>query len=173
MSKNMTAQVPDNSIRSVDRWCRNLFIKKLEKLEVGEIQLIDTDGSHSFGSSDKNNSLTVAINVSDQKFYSDIAFGGTVAAGEAYMQGFWTCSNLTDLIRIMISNRHIIDQMEGNLSLFKNAFLRVAHWLNRNSQAGSRRNIEAHYDLGNEMFELFLDPTMMYSVLIIPMITLV
>ena len=159
----MTAQVPDNSIRSIDRWCRNLFIQKLEKLEVGEIQLIDTDGSHSFGSPEKNNPLTVAINVTDQRFYSDIAFGGTVAAGEAYMQGYWSCSNLTDLIRIMIGNRHILDQMEGNLSLFKNAFLRVAHWLNRNSQAGSRRNIEAHYDLGNEMFELFLDPTMMYS----------
>ena len=159
----MTAQVPDNSIRSIDRWCRNLFIEKLEKLEVGEIQLIDTDGSHSFGSTNQNNPLTVAINVSDQRFYSDIAFGGAVAAGEAYMQGYWSCSNLTDLIRIMIGNRHILEQMEGNLSLFKNAFLRVAHWLNRNSQAGSRRNIEAHYDLGNEMFELFLDPTMMYS----------
>ena len=163
MSKNMTAQVPDNSIRSIDRWCRNLFIEKLEKLEIGEIQLIDTDGSHSFGSPEKNNPLTVAINVTDQRFYSDIAFGGTVAAGEAYIQGYWSCSNLTDLIRIMIGNRHILEQMEGNLSLFKNAFLRLAHWLNRNSQAGSRRNIEAHYDLGNEMFELFLDPTMMYS----------
>ena len=159
----MTAQVPDNSIRSIDRWCRNLFIKKLEKLEVGEIQLIDTDGSHSFGSPNQNYPLTVAINVSDQRFYSDIAFGGTVAAGEAYMQGYWSCSSLTDLIRIMIGNRHILDQMEGNLSLVKNTFLRVAHWLNRNSQSGSRRNIEAHYDLGNEMFELFLDPTMMYS----------
>ena len=159
----MTAQVPDNSIRSIDRWCRNLFIEKLEKLEIGEIQLIDTDGSHSFGSPEKNNPLTVAINVTDQRFYSDIAFGGTVAAGEAYIQGYWSCSNLTDLIRIMIGNRHILEQMEGNLSLFKNAFLRLAHWLNRNSQAGSRRNIEAHYDLGNEMFELFLDPTMMYS----------
>jgi cyclopropane-fatty-acyl-phospholipid synthase len=116
-----------------------------------------------FGRSDKNNPLTVAINVTDQRFYSDIAFGGTVAAGEAYIQGYWSCSNLTDLIRIMIGNRHILEQMEGNLSLFKNAFLRLAHWLNRNSQAGSRRNIEAHYDLGNEMFELFLDPTMMYS----------
>ena len=163
MSKNMTAQVADNSIRSIDRWCRNLFLEKLEKLEIGEIQLIDTDGSHSFGRSDKNNPLTVAINVTDQRFYSDIAFGGTVAAGEAYIQGYWSCSNLTDLIRIMIGNRHILEQMEGNLSLFKNAFLRLAHWLNRNSQAGSRRNIEAHYDLGNEMFELFLDPTMMYS----------
>ena len=159
----MSAQVPNASTRSIDRWCRSLLIAKLEKLEVGEIQLIDSNGSHSFGCPDKTNPLTVTLNVTDQRFYSDIAFGGTVAAGEAYMQGYWSCSNLTDLIRIMIGNRHILDQMEANLSLFKNAFLRVAHWLNRNSQAGSRRNIEAHYDLGNEMFELFLDPTMMYS----------
>ena len=159
----MSAQVPNASTRSIDRWCRSLLIAKLEKLEVGEIQLIDSNGSHSFGCLDEANPLTVTLNVTDQRFYSDIAFGGTVAAGEAYIQGYWSCSNLTDLIRIMISNRHILDQMEGKLSLFKNAFLRVAHWLNRNSQAGSRRNIEAHYDLGNEMFELFLDPTMMYS----------
>ena len=159
----MSVQVPNSSTRAIDRWCRSLLIAKLEKLEVGEIQLIDSNGSHSFGCPDKTNPLTVTLNVTDQRFYSDIAFGGTVAAGEAYMQGYWSCSNLTDLIRIMIGNRHILDLMEANLSLFKNAFLRVAHWLNRNSQAGSRRNIEAHYDLGNEMFELFLDPTMMYS----------
>jgi cyclopropane-fatty-acyl-phospholipid synthase len=163
VSKKMSVQVPNSSTRAIDRWCRSLLIAKLEKLEVGEIQLIDSNGSHSFGCPDKTNPLTVTLNVTDQRFYSDIAFGGTVAAGEAYMQGYWSCSNLTDLIRIMIGNRHILDQMEANLSLFKNAFLRVAHWLNRNSQAGSRRNIEAHYDLGNEMFELFLDPTMMYS----------
>ena len=159
----MSVQVPNSSTRSIDRWCRSLLIAKLEKLEVGEIQLIDSNGSHSFGCPNKTNPLTVTLNVTDQRFYSDIAFGGTVAAGEAYIQGYWSCSNLTDLIRIMIGNRHILNQMEGNLSLLKNAFLRVAHWLNRNSQAGSRRNIEAHYDLGNEMFELFLDPTMMYS----------
>ena len=159
----MSVQVPNSSTRAIDRWCRSLLIAKLEKLEVGEIQLIDSNGSHSFGCPDKTNPLTVTLNVTDQRFYSDIAFGGTVAAGEAYIQGYWSCSNLTDLIRIMIGNRHILNQMEGNLSLLKNAFLRVAHWLNRNSQAGSRRNIEAHYDLGNEMFELFLDPTMMYS----------
>jgi cyclopropane-fatty-acyl-phospholipid synthase len=163
VSKKMSVQVPNSSTRSIDRWCRSLLIAKLEKLEVGEIQLIDSNGSHSFGCPDKTNPLTVTLNVTDQRFYSDIAFGGTVAAGEAYIQGYWSCSNLTDLIRIMIGNRHILNQMEGNLSLLKNAFLRVAHWLNRNSQAGSRRNIEAHYDLGNEMFELFLDPTMMYS----------
>ncbi|MDB2649586.1 cyclopropane-fatty-acyl-phospholipid synthase family protein [Porticoccaceae bacterium] len=162
-NKNMSAQVPNASTRSIDRWCRSLLIAKLEKLEVGEIQLIDSNGSHSFGYPDNTSPLTVTLNVTDQRFYSDIAFGGTVAAGEAYIQGYWSCSNLTDLIRIMIGNRHILEQMEGNLSLFKNAFLRLAHWLNRNSQAGSRRNIEAHYDLGNEMFELFLDPTMMYS----------
>jgi cyclopropane-fatty-acyl-phospholipid synthase len=150
VSKKMSVQVPNSSTRAIDRWCRSLLIAKLEKLEVGEIQLIDSNGSHSFGCPDKTNPLTVTLNVTDQRFYSDIAFGGTVAAGEAYMQGYWSCSNLTDLIRIMIGNRHILDQME-------------AHWLNRNSQAGSRRNIEAHYDLGNEMFELFLDPTMMYS----------
>jgi cyclopropane-fatty-acyl-phospholipid synthase len=63
----------------------------------------------------------------------------------------------------MLRNRQVMDQVEGGFSLFKAPLLRLRHWLNRNSQAGSRRNIEAHYDLGNDMFKLFLDPTMMYS----------
>lgn len=163
MSNNLSQQGSKKPVRWIDKICRPLLFSRLRKIEFGQVKIIDHCGEQLFGNTEQSSELTVEINVKDQRFYSDIALGGTVAAGEAYMQGYWSCNNLTGLVRIMLRNRQVMDQVEGGFSLFKAPILRLMHWLNRNSQAGSRRNIEAHYDLGNEMFELFLDPTMMYS----------
>ena len=163
MNNDLSNQMPKTRVRWIDKICRPLLFSRLNKLEFGQVKIVDQWGENCFGHSDLSGELSVEIKVEDQRFYSDIAFGGTVAAGEAYMQGYWSCDNLTGLVRIMLRNRQVMDQVEGGFSLFKAPILRFVHWLNRNSQAGSRRNIEAHYDLGNEMFELFLDPTMMYS----------
>jgi cyclopropane-fatty-acyl-phospholipid synthase len=163
VSKDIATQEKLKSTRWIDRLTRGLLVASLEKITYGQISISDSHGQLVLGSQQSVNDLRVEVTVLDQRFYSEVAFGGTVAAGEAYMQGYWTCSNLTALVRIMVRNRSIMDQMEGGFSLFKGSLLRLAHWLNRNSQAGSRRNIESHYDLGNEMFELFLDPKMMYS----------
>lgn len=163
MSNNLSQQGSKKPVRWIDKICRPLLFSRLRKIEFGQVKIIDHCGVQLFGNTEQSSELTVEINVKDQRFYSDIALGGTVAAGEAYMQGYWSCNNLTGLVRIMLRNREVMDQVEGGFSLFKAPILRLMHWLNRNSQAGSRRNIEAHYDLGNEMFELFLDPTMMYS----------
>jgi cyclopropane-fatty-acyl-phospholipid synthase len=163
VNNDLSNQMPKTRVRWIDKICRPLLFSRLNKIEFGQVKIVDQWGEHCFGHSDLSGELSVEIKVEDQRFYSDIAFGGTVAAGEAYMQGYWSCDNLTGLVRIMLRNRQVMDQVEGGFSLFKAPILRFVHWLNRNSQAGSRRNIEAHYDLGNEMFELFLDPTMMYS----------
>lgn len=163
MSNNLSQQGSKKPVRWIDKICRPLLFSRLRKIEFGQVKIIDHCGEQLFGNTEESSELTVDISVKDQRFYSDIALGGTVAAGEAYMQGYWSCNNLTGLVRIMLRNREVMDQVEGGFSLFKAPILRLMHWLNRNSQAGSRRNIEAHYDLGNEMFELFLDPTMMYS----------
>ena len=163
MSNKLSKQASEASVRWIDKICRPLLFSRLAKIEVGQVKVIDSLGEQQFGSAESCAELNIEIQVVDQRFYSDIAFGGTVAAGEAYMQGYWVCNNLTGLVRIMLRNRQVMDQVEGGFSLFKAPLLRLIHWLNRNSQAGSRRNIEAHYDLGNDMFKLFLDPTMMYS----------
>lgn len=163
MNNNLSKQMPKTPVRWIDKICRPLLFSRLQKIEIGHVKIVDQLGEQLFGKAEHSGELSVEIKVEDPRFYSDIAFGGTVAAGEAYMQGYWSCNNLTGLVRIMLRNRQVMDQVEGGFSLFKAPILRFIHWLNRNSQAGSRRNIEAHYDLGNEMFELFLDPTMMYS----------
>ena len=163
MSTDISRQITSTRPRWIDEFARKGVMERFAKISCGQIRITDSSGEAIFGSSDNSSKLCVDIKVIDQRFYSDLAFGGTVAAGESYMQGCWTCSDLTTLVRIMVRNRHVMEAVEGGLTWFKAPLLRVGHWLNRNTQSGSRRNIEAHYDLGNEMFELFLDPTMMYS----------
>ena len=97
------------------------------------------------------------------QFWADAAFGGTVGAGEAFIHGTWRCDNLTALIRIMVLNRDVMNGMERGLAWVTAPTRRILHWLNRNSKEGSQRNIAAHYDLGNDFFALFLDPTLAYS----------
>ena len=163
MSKHTSAPIRKDQWRWVDRFARRALLARLQKITFGQLRIVDSDGDLTFGNQQQAHTPAVQINVVDPAFYADVVFGGTVAAGEAYMQGYWNCNNLTDLIRIMVRNRQVLDDLEGPLTGFKNALLRLAHWFNRNSQDGSRRNIKAHYDLGNDMFETFLDPSMMYS----------
>jgi len=101
--------------------------------------------------------------VHDPRFYSEIAFGGSIGAGEAYMDAYWSTDDLTAVIRILVSNRDVLDGMEGGLAGVAAPLRKVLHWAARNSRHGSRRNIAAHYDLGNDFFRIFLDPTLMYS----------
>jgi cyclopropane-fatty-acyl-phospholipid synthase len=75
----------------------------------------------------------------------------------------WDCSELTDLIRIILRNEHLLKSLDGGFGKLMQPVHKAFHLLHRNSLSGSRKNIGAHYDLGNDMFELFLDPTMMYS----------
>jgi cyclopropane-fatty-acyl-phospholipid synthase len=86
-----------------------------------------------------------------------------VGAGEAYIGGHWRADDLTALIRLMIVNRDVMQSMEGGAAIATAPLRRILHWLNRNSPDGSRRNIAAHYDLGNDLFALMLDETMAYS----------
>src|SRR5690606_36856154 len=86
-----------------------------------------------------------------------------MGAGESYMTGDWSSSDLPLLIRVLARNKDVVDNIDGGLANIGKLFLQGFHYLNRNTEKGSRRNIAAHYDLGNDMFVLFLDPTMMYS----------
>ena len=107
--------------------------------------------------------MTATTTVIDPRFYGEIAFGGSIGAGEAYMLGYWVTDNLTDVIRLMCVNQSVMDALEGGYQWLTKPLMKVLHWLNSNTAEGSRKNIAAHYDLGNDMFALFLDPTMMYS----------
>jgi len=103
------------------------------------------------------------LRVRDQRFYREVAFGGSIGAGEAYMQGYFSVDDLTLLMRIILQNRTVLDGMEKGFARLLSPLQKIFHWTSRNTRDGSRKNIHAHYDLGNEFFELMLDPTMMYS----------
>ena len=147
----------------LDGLARKAVRKKLLSLRHGLIEIRDGSQCHTFGQQGKGESLQATITVNDARFYGDLAYGGSVGAGESWMQGHWQCDNLVDLVRIMVRNRDLLDGMEGGLAAISRPALRIFHWVNRNTRSGARRNIAAHYDLGNDFFSLWLDESMMYS----------
>jgi len=142
--------------------CRGLM-RKFADITRGELRVIDGDTSWRFGAQTPAFPVPVVLEVLEPAFYPEVAFGGTIGAGEAYMLGYWRCNNMTDLVRLMIANRDVMEAMEGGMGRLLAPLNRLFHRWHRNSLAGSRRNIQAHYDLGNRFFQQFLDPTMMYS----------
>ena len=143
---------------------RQGLMQRLALLSDGEIRLQDDGETHRFGARTARCGLSVTLTVRDPQFWSLAAYGGTVGAGESYIHGHWRCDDLTSLVRIMVLNRHVMEDMEGGLAARGGALLRrLLHWANRNSRRGSARNIAAHYDLGNDLYRLMLDDTMAYS----------
>ena len=148
----------------LQKFAKKQVLKKLEKLAQGQLTLIDGDERYQFGSTtNKTSELSAKVTVFDPHFYGEIAFGGSIGAGEAYMLGYWQADNLTNVIRIMAANQNVMDTLEGGFKWLSKPVLKTLHYLNRNTADGSRKNIAAHYDLGNDFFKLWLDPSMMYS----------
>ena len=140
---------------------RRLVLARLASLRDGILRLREGDEVLNFGTAGAG--LDANLTVLDPAFYAEIAFGGSVGAGESYMLGHWQTDNLTALMRLLLRNRHALDAMETGLARVSAPLRLAAHWLHRNTRTGSRRNIAAHYDLGNDFFRIMLDETMMYS----------
>ena len=148
----------------IDRFARGAVLSRLAGIKTGRIVIEDGDERLPFGQDIEDAELRATIRVKDRRFYSDIALAGSIGAGEAYMAGSWTTDDLTALAQIMIRNREVMEGMDGGLARLANPIRRFIHYLNRNTKTGSQRNIAAHYDLGNDFFELILDRSlMMYS----------
>lgn len=141
-------------------------------MEIGCLTVIEsfktetTERSERFSTpnGDYKGSLVVAtIEVKHPGFYSRILQGGSIAAGEAYMDGWWDSPDLTALMKLMALNMRALDRLEEQGSWLTKILYKFSHWTNRNSQENSRKNIHAHYDLGNNLYEAFLDTNMLYS----------
>jgi cyclopropane-fatty-acyl-phospholipid synthase len=140
---------------------RRAVLRQLEKLRHGLLLIQEGDDTLHFGT--PLSELRAEIRVNDPAIWGLVAGNGSIGAGEAYIHGYWSTPDLTAVIRIFVANLEVLDAMEGGLARLGRPLVQGLHWLNRNTRRGSRRNIAAHYDLGNELFEQFLDPTMMYS----------
>ena len=144
----------------LQHFARKQVLARLKHLQKGHLTLIENGIKYEFGN---DYSLAATVTVNDAHFYGEIAFGGSIGAGEAYMLGYWQVDNLTNMIRIFAANQSVMDTLEGGYQWLSKPFLKCLHYLNRNTADGSRKNIAAHYDLGNDFFKLWLDPSMMYS----------
>jgi cyclopropane-fatty-acyl-phospholipid synthase len=138
-------------------------MKQLARLKTGRLTVTEGRQRHSFGDRGTTSDLHADIEILAPSVYRNIAFGGTIGAGEAYMQGTWRSDDLVSLFRLFLQNRRVLDDMEKGTARLTRPMQKLFHRLNRNTRSGARRNIAAHYDLGNEFFELWLDESMMYS----------
>ncbi|MBL6691094.1 MAG: class I SAM-dependent methyltransferase [Pseudomonadales bacterium] len=132
----------------------------LGNIRTGSLALVNRQQQLTFGT---DPTLNVTVNIHADAVYNKILQGGAIGAAEAYMDGDWTTDNLTDLIRLMLRNRSLLEQMQSRMSWLRRVAHGLYHRSRRDTVTGSKRNIADHYDLGNGFFQLFLDPTMMYS----------
>ena len=146
---------------ALDRALRQRLLATLDGLQGGTVTVRDALGTVTVG--EPGGDLAVAMDITDPGFYRALAANGSVGAGEAYMDGLWTCDDLVGLVRLLVRNRDRLDAMETGLARLGGWAMRVLHAFKRNTRSGSQRNIAAHYDLGNDLFKLFLDENLMYS----------
>ncbi len=164
LSSEMSVEtVPAANPGWMDRRARDMLLRLVSGLSAGTVAVRDADGETVCQSGDDPGFARATITVRHPSFYRQVLFGGTIGAGEAYMDGLWTCDDLTALVRIVVRNRQFLNGLDSGLGRLLWPLHQVSHLFRRNSREGSRRNIAAHYDLGNDFFALFLDPTMAYS----------
>lgn len=144
------------------KFARSIFLKRLGNISEGLIRIREGENVFLLGH-EKNPGPRVTLDVNDPDFYFSVVFGGSVGAAESYMDGLWKSDDLTTLIRIMLMNRDLIYDIDGGLSWLTAPLYSLTHRKRRNTKKGSRENISAHYDLGNDFYRLFLDETMTYS----------
>lgn len=142
-------------------FARKGVFRMLDGLRHGALEVVCPERTYLFG--DAGTGLRASITIHDERFFSRVLWGGDDAAGDSYVDGDWSSPDPVAVVRLAARN---LSELEGGNSLLSSAnrlYHRVKHGLNRNTIAGSRRNIQAHYDLSNDFFRLFLDPNMVYS----------
>jgi len=158
------ATIEHSSIGDSNRYrlWRRLILGHFERIQVGRLSVYEgndliLDAGHA------EESEAVAIYIRSHRAYRAMGLGGALGASEAYMDGDWSCDDLLDVLQLFLKNRDVIASMDSGLAKVQIPLRRFHHWLNRDTVIQSKRNIAAHYDLGNAFFEQFLDQTMTYS----------
>ena len=146
---------------ALDRIAEGAVRARLAGLDSGRLIVHDGPSSSTFGPG--HGGPTATVEVVDPAFYRALAFGGHVGAAEAYVDGDWSTPDLTALVRLFVRNRDVLDGLETGWARWVQPLRRLLHTRNRNTKRGSARNIQAHYDLGNDFFSTFLDETLTYS----------
>ena len=171
MDKTINISEQSNSLHLsnwFDKRCRDLVFSVLKKLDYGVLKIVEGHQTIYFPNENSAHQITGSIVIKDTSVYRDFVKGGSIGAAESFIDGKWTSPDLTSVIRIFAKAQQQTDSLESNASFLTKLKNKFFHWQNRNSQKGSKRNILAHYDLGNELYTRFLDPQMQYSSAIYP-----
>lgn len=161
MSVTLAAERPTSaSLGLVNGLARRVLTDRLRNLRGGQLTLIDDSGESTLG---RAADLQAALTVRNAHFFRHAVLGGSLSIAESYLRGHWDCDDLTALFRIFLRNLDTTDRLDCGLSRAFKLVNRLYHQWHANSREGSRRNIHAHYDLGNDFFRLWLDETLAYS----------
>lgn len=164
MSVSQITLLPQvRSLFSGEQLSRRILFRVLENMSVGSLIIHDGTETFRFGNASDPAQPHAEVNIHSPRAYMKVLMGGTIASGEAYIDGDWSSPDLTAVTRVFSANMATMETMQSRQHWYTKLGLKLAHYMNRNTASGSRKNISAHYDLGNNFFNLFLDPTMMYS----------
>jgi cyclopropane-fatty-acyl-phospholipid synthase len=157
---NAIAPLADaHAYSGLDRLLRTRLLAQLRALQGRALELHDALGCERTGGT----GTPIRLQVHRPAFYRALAANGSVGAAEAFMDGDWACDDLVGLVRLLVRNRDALDAMERGPARLGGIAMRAWNALRRNTRDGARRNIAAHYDLGNDFFQLFLSDDLMYS----------
>jgi cyclopropane-fatty-acyl-phospholipid synthase len=141
---------------------RRAVLARLGRLGQGTL-VVEEGGQELLLGRPAADGLSARITVHRPDFWRRVALGGSVGAGESYVDGDWDAQDLVEVVRLLTRNQDALTGLERGLAVLRRPADRIFAALRRNTHAGSRRNIADHYDLGNEFFALMLDPSMTYS----------
>jgi len=139
----------------------SLFLKMLDKLEYGSMRLTLPDGEKIFFNG-KHAGIEADLHIKNWLAVSTILQSGDIGVAEAYRDDWIDSDNMLNVLLLALANEQALDKALYGSFLGTLAY-RIKHWLNRNTKANSKKNIHAHYDIGNDFYRLWLDPSMTYS----------
>jgi cyclopropane-fatty-acyl-phospholipid synthase len=138
---------------------RQALLKRLGRIGEGRLVLEEEGRIHRFGTGQEE----AVVRVRDPRFWTTVALGGGTGAGDAWAEGSWDSPDLVAVIRLLARNRPVLQGLDSGPARLGAWLGRLAHRMRANTTRGSRRNIAAHYDLGNDFYRLFLDGSLSYS----------
>jgi len=148
---------------AADRVARAVLLRLLSKLSGGQLTIIEPDGTVTRHGDHDDPAIDVTVRLQTPAVWREVALKASRGLGESYVDGWWTTDDLVGLVQLLIRNVDGFDELRNRWSRATSPIADGWRRLRPESKDRDRREIAAHYDLGNDFFELFLDPTMAYS----------
>ena len=140
---------------------QHLWSGVFKLIAVGSLKVTHADGSVAhYGQADAD---PVEMIIHEASFYRRVIFGGSMALGECYVEGLWASPDLSSCLSVLAANCRRFGRYQKGLSLIQSWINRLLHLFKQNTKKNSLNNIRAHYDLSNQFYQTFLDPSMTYS----------